>query len=207
MTEALLRKRDREIEAPPESTDVQTQKRFHGEETDEFLHLIDQTLAEDDEEDEFSPSEEVVNRVMRSLEEEIGTTCSTSYPSPNSGYDSAATDISGISEGLTRDTDLDVDLCYLVEASGDDLGIPTSPVWDITEEFCRSSEETQEEGLTGNPNIKSLCENWHFVDEFENHQLFEFYEHAWDATHLEDHLNIDSVSQVMLFDGESFSAA
>lgn len=202
-----LRKRGREAEALLDSVDVGEPKRFHVEETDGLFHLqrLDKTLTDDDEE-EYSPSEELVNGVMRSLEEEIATTCSTSYPSPNKGYDSMAIDISGINEGLTRETGSGVDLCYLLEASDDDLGIPSSPFWDITEEFCPSLEETQEH-LTGNPNLKSLFENWHFVDEFENYQLFEFYEHAWDATHLEDHLNIDFVSQVMLFDGEIFSAA
>ena len=74
------------------------------------------------------------------------------------------------------------------------------------EEFCQPSEET-DEGLTPILNLKSLCENWHFVDEFENYNLFQFYVHAWDATHLEDHLDIDFVRQDMLFDGNFFSAA
>lgn len=176
MTQALLRKRGRDLEALPDSIDVQERKRFHGEETDGFLHLLqlNQTLGEDDEEDGFSPSEELVNRVMRSLEEEIATTCSTSYPSPNSGYNSAATDISSNQEGLTRDTDSGVDLCYLLEASDEDLGISPSPVLDLTEELCRSSEKPSE-GSSGNLNLISLCENWHCVDDFKNFQQFELY--------------------------------
>ena len=79
MTQAPLRKRDREPEALPDSIDVREPKRFHGEETDRFLHLLQfhETLA-DELEEEFSPSEELVNRLMRSLEEEIGVACSSS---------------------------------------------------------------------------------------------------------------------------------
>ena len=47
-----LRKHFRDPEVFPESMDVREPKRFYGEETDWFLHLLqlDQTLAEEEEE-------------------------------------------------------------------------------------------------------------------------------------------------------------
>jgi hypothetical protein len=208
MTQALLRKRDRELETLPDSINFQAGKRLHSEETDRFLNLLqlDQTLADDDLEEEFAPSEEIVKGVMRSLEEEIAPTCSTSYRFSNSGDNSAAPDISRDHEGQTRHSDSRVDLSYLLEASDDDLGIPPSPVRDLTEEFCQSSKETSE-GLPENPNLKSLGENWNFEDDFEKYQHVEFYANAWDEIQLEHHLSRDFDGQTMLFDGEFVSAA
>jgi len=68
MMSDTLRKRGRDSEAQPDSIDDREPKRFHGEETDRFLHLLqlDPTLAEDQEEEECAPSEELVNVVMKS---------------------------------------------------------------------------------------------------------------------------------------------
>jgi len=200
-----LRKRGREPEALLDSLDAGEAKRFHCEETDQFLHLLqlDKTLSDDDEE-ECAPSEELVNGVMRSLEEVIAATCSTSYHPSSSGDNSAAADISGCHGSQTRDSDLGDDLCYLLEASDDELGIPPSPVLDLKREVCQSPKQTSD-GLSESTYIKSLAENWHFEDDFENYQQFAVYEDAWDASQLEDYTNRDIFSLGMLFDGD-FSA-
>lgn len=185
-----------------DSIDVQEPKRFHGEETDEFLQLLqlDKTLT-DEEEEESAPSEELVEGVMRSLEEEIGVTCSTSYPSSTSGDNSVASNISSGHEGETLSSDSVFDLCYLLEASDDELGIPPSPVQDLKYEICLSPKETAE-GLLDSQDLKSLSENWHFEDDFENYQQFALYEEAWNASQLRDYMPRDFESQGLLFDGD-----
>jgi hypothetical protein len=200
-----LGKREREPESLKDSIDVGEPKRFHGEETDRFLLQLDKTLSDEDEEEECAPSEELVNGVMRSLEEEIAATCTTSYLPSNSEYNSAASDIFSGQESQTLDFDSGGDLSYLLEASDDDLGIPPSPVLDLKHEVCPSPKETVE-GLSENPYLKSLGENWHFEDNFDNYQQFTLYEDAWNASHLQDYMNKDFVSQSMLFDGD-FSVA
>jgi len=189
-----LKKRCRE--ALPDYNDVQEPKRFHCEEADQFLHLLqlDQTLA--DEEEECALSEELVNEVMRSLEEEIAATCSSSFPSSSSGEDSSASDISRSHEDQILD--LDIDLCYLLEASDDELGIPPSPVLILKDELCISPKETSE-GLSNHATLKSLGENWHFEDDFENYQQFALYENLLDTFLLEDYMSRD---QNMLSDGD-----
>jgi len=194
-----LRKRCCEPEGLPDYNDVEEPKRFHGEETDQFLHLLqlDQALAE--EEEECVLSEELVNGVIRSLDEEIAATCCTSYLSSNSGENSSAPDISRSHEGQT----LDIDLCYLLKASDDELGIPPSPVLILKDEVCLSPKETSE-GFSDNLNLKSLGENLHFEDDFEDYQQFALYENFLDAFQLEDYMSRDFVGQAMLFD-EDFS--
>lgn len=54
--------------------------------------------------------------------------------------------------------------------------------------------------------LKSLCENWHFEDDFEFYQQFAVYEDAWDASQLEDYMNRDFISKGMLLDGDFSSA-
>jgi len=201
-----LRKRGREAEALLDSIDVGEPKRFHGEETDGFFHLqqLDKTLTDDDEE-EYSPSEELVNGVMRSLEEEIATTCSTSYHPSNSGDNSAAADTFSDQEGQARVSDSGVDLCYLLEASDDELGIPLSPVLHSNDIVCPSPKVTSD-GLSDGTDLKYLGENWHFEDEFENYQDFAVYEDVYDASQVQDYMNRDFVSQGLLFDGELSTA-
>jgi len=197
-----FRKRGRESEAQPESIYVREPKRFHGEETDRFLYLLQlgPNLADDEQEEECSPSEELVNGVIKSVEEEIAATCSTSCRS-NSLDNSAAPDISSSREGQTVDADSRIDLCYLLEASDDDLGIPPSPVLDLKEEACLSPKEPFE-GLWESSDLKFLGENWHLEDDFENFQHFAEYENAWNASQLQDYMNRDFVSQGMLFEGD-----
>lgn len=190
-----LTKRGREPEDLLASTDVQKPKRFHGEETDRFCHLLQ-------EEEECAPSEEVVNGIMRSLEEEISATCFTSYVSTNSGDNSASSDISSGQEGETLASISDIDLFYLLEASDDELtGIPLSPVLDFTDEVRQSPKATAE-GLLENSDLTSFDEIWHFDDNFQNYQQFALHEDAREESELQDYLNGDFVSQ----DGD-FSAA
>jgi hypothetical protein len=160
MTEAPLRKRDREPEAMRDSVDVREAKRSHGQQTDRFPDLLqlDRILSDDDDE-EFAPSEELLNGVMRSLEEEIGATCSTSYPSSSTADNSAGPDISSDQEGETRDSDFGVDLCYLLKASDDELGLPLNVVLNLKDEVCLSTKETSE-GLLESSDLKV----WHFFE-------------------------------------------
>lgn len=190
-----LGKREREPEPLLNSSVVAEPKRFHGEETDQFLLQLDKTLSDEDEEEECAPSEELVSGIMRSLEEEIATTCSTSYLPSNSEDNSAASDIFSGQESQTLDSDSAFDLSYLLEASDNDLGIPV----------CPSPKETSE-GWSETPYLKSLEENWHFEDNFDDYQQFPLCEDAWDASQLQDFVNRDFVNQSMLFDSD-FSAA
>jgi hypothetical protein len=206
MTEAPLRKRDREPEVLPDHNDVQLQKRVHGEENNRFLHLLQfhETFA-DDEEETFAPNEELVNRFMRSLEKEIAPTCSSSYFSSNSGDNLAATDISRGHEGETIASDSGFDLCYLLEASDDELGIPPNPVLDMKDEDGLSTKETFKD-LLASLDLKFLGENWHFEDDLQNYQHIAVYDDPWIASQLQNYMNRDFVSQSMLFNSD-FSAA
>jgi len=193
-----LRKRGREPEALPASTGVTEAKRFHDEETERFCRLLQADKAIAQEEEKCAPSEEVVNGVMRSLEEEIDF---TSFLSSNSGANSAPSNISSGQEGETLPADLVVDLFNLLEAPDNELSIPLSPVLD---EVWQSPKETSE-SLLENPDLKSLGEIWHFEDEFENHQQFAPYEDACEASQVHDYLNRDFLSEDMFFDCD-FSA-
>ena len=93
---------------------------------------------------------------MISLEEEIVATCSTSYLFSNSQHNSDASDIFCIQEGKTLDLGLRFDLCYLIEASEDDLGIPSSSIVNLEQEVCISLKETSK-GLSENLYLKSLA--------------------------------------------------
>lgn len=197
-----LGKREREPEPLLNSSVVAEPKRFHGEETDQFLLQLDKTLSDEDEEEECAPSEELVSGIMRSLEEEIATTCSTSYLPSNSEDNSAASDIFSGQESQTLDSGSAFDLSYLLEASDDDLGIPGLG---LKGEVCPSPKEASE-GLSETPYLKSLEENWHFEDNLDDYQQFPLCEDAWDASQLQDFVNKDFVNQSMLFDSD-FSAA
>lgn len=197
-----LRKRGREPEVLLDSNEAREFKRFNGEETDLFRHfpLIDKTLAEE----QAACCEDVVCGVMRSLEEEISATCSTFY-APISADNSSASNISRGYESQTLVSD--IDLCYLLEASDDDLGIPSGPVLDFKDAVCQFPKETlSAEGLSENPHQKFQGENWDFKNEFENYQQFAVYEDSWAASELQDYMNRDFVSHDVLLDGD-FSAA
>lgn len=155
MTEAPLRKSDSQPEALPDSVNVREPKHFHGEERDRFLHVLQiaKTLADDDDE-EFAPSEELVNQVMKSLEEEIASNCCTYYPSSCAGDNFAGPDISCGNQGQTQYSDSSVDLLYLLKASDDDLGIPPNLVLEVKDEVHLSTKETSQR-LSENSDIKS----------------------------------------------------
>nr|ADE76870.1 unknown [Picea sitchensis] len=200
-----LRKRGREPEALPDSTDVRESKRFNGQETDPFCHspLLGEVAAA---EEECAPVEDFGCGAMRSLEEEISATSSTFFV-PNSVYDSANSDISSGHEFQTLVSESWIDLCYLLEASDDELGIPPSPVLDLKDEVCQSRKDIlTTEGFWENPGLNCLGENKLFKDDFVNNHEFELYEDACDASQLQDYMNRDFVSQDILFGGD-FSAA
>lgn len=199
-----LKKRGRQTEALLDSMDVLESKRFDCEETDRFIHLLqlDKTLAYDEE--ECAPSEELLDGVMRTLEDLIAATCSTSYLS-NSGNNLVASDISSGHEGQTVASDSVFDLCYLLEASDDELCIPASPVAGLTDEIRLSSMETSE-GLWENLVLVSIGENWHFQDDFENNLWVSSFENSWDANQLQDYLNRGFVSQGLLFEEDFLEA-
>lgn len=216
-----LKKRGREPEALPASTHIREAKRFYGEEKDLFCSVLvlDKILSQ--EEEEYAPSEEVVNGIMKTLEEEIGMTCFTFNPSSNSGNNSLSSDISSSQEGGTLASDehgtkstFDIssgasasgaEMFYLLDASDDELGIPPNPVLDFKGEIRQSPQETFD-GLPESPALKSLSETWHFEDDFEIHQQFQLYEDAYEASELQYYMNRYFVSQDMSFDGD-FSAA
>jgi len=193
MMTQTLRKRDREPEALPVSTDAQEVKRFHGEETGWFCQL-DKTLSQ--EEEEWGASEEVINEVMKSLEEEISTAPFTSCPS-NSGHNLASSDISSGQEGGTVASDLGDDLFYLLGASDGELGIPMSPLTNIMDEVRQSPEEKAD--------LKSISQVWDFDDDFGNYQQFATYDDAHQASELQGYVHTDFVGQDTIFDGD-FSA-
>lgn len=203
----MLRKRGREPEALVDTMDVWEPKRFHAEEMERFLYLlqVDQTLTEDDEDEECAPSEELIEGVMRSLEEEIAVTCSTSNLFSDSGDNSAASDISRSCESQNLASDTDVHLSYLLEASDDDLGIPPSLVLDLKDEACVFTKGTSTV-FWEKQDLQSLGENWIFEEDFDNKQQLALYEDAWDASELQDYMNRDFVSQGLLFDGELSTA-
>jgi hypothetical protein len=139
---------------------------------------------------------------MRSLEEEIAATFSTSYLPSNYGDTSAASDICRDHEGQTLDSDTGVDLSYLLDASDYELGIPPSTAPDMKGEACLYRNETSA-SLSESPDLKSLAENCHFEGDFENYQhLIALYEDPWIASQLQDYMDTDCVSPGMLFDGD-----
>nr|ABK26546.1 unknown [Picea sitchensis] len=201
------RKRGREPEALPDSIDVPEPKRFHGEETDRFLQVLQLVKSvADEEEEEYAPSDELVSGVMRKLEEEIAATRSTSILPSYSGDNAAASDIYRDHEGQTLDSDAGVYLSYLLNASDDELGIPPSSALDLKDEVYLCQKETSA-GLSVNPDLKSLGENWQFEDDFENYQQLMslgmgLYEDAWNESQLQDYMNKDFISPGMLFDDD-----
>lgn len=195
-----LGKREREDESLLKSIDVGEPKRFHGEQTDRFVSQLDETSVDEDVE-ECAPNGELVNGIMKSLEEQSSPTCSTSYLNSNSKDNSAASHSFIGQESETLGSDLGFDLSYLLEASDDDLGIPPSPVLDLRHELCPNTKETTD-GLSESPYLKSLGENMQYEDMFDSCQEFTLYEDAWDPRQLQDCMNRYFVSQNLLLDGD-----
>ena len=85
-----------------------------------------------------------------------------------------ASDSFCVQERKTLDLDLRFDLFYLIEASDDDLGIPSSSIVNLEQEVFLSLKETSK-GLSKFLYLKSLGENWHLDDIFDNYQQFQLY--------------------------------
>lgn len=186
------KKRGRETEDLAHYIYVQEPKRFHVEETDRFLDLVqlNKTLA-DEEEEECTPSEELVSRVMRNLMEESDAIGCSSYLTSNSVDNSAGTDICRDREGQTLDLGTGVDLSFIRDASNDDLGTPPSPALELSAV------------LSENPDLKSFGENWHFEDDFESYQqLIALYASARNENRPQDYMNREFIISGMLFDND-----
>jgi hypothetical protein len=84
-------------------------------------------------------------------------------------------------EGETVASNSGFDLCYLLEASDDELRIPPNPVLDIKDEDGLSTKETSKD-LLASLDLKSLGESWHFEDDFQNHQQIAVYEDFWNPS-------------------------
>lgn len=192
MTEVQDRKRHREPEVLADSIDVRERKRFHSEEVDRFLHVLqlDQSFANNDDE-EFASSGELLNEVMRSLEKGIAATCSNS----------AGPDITSCHEGQTLHSDSAVNLSYLMEASDEELGIPPIPVLDFKKDVCQSSKDIFED-LMKDSALKSVGENWYLEKDFENYEQSILYGNSLDEIQLDDYVNRDFISQTMLIEGD-----
>lgn len=121
---------------------------------------------------------------------------------PLGGRDtSAASDTCRDHEGQSLDSDAGGDLSYLLSASDYELGIPLNTTLNLKDEVCLSREDTSE-GLSENPDLKYLGENWHFEDDFEIYQQFAMYEDAWNESQVQDYLNADCGSPGKLFEGD-----
>lgn len=192
MTEVQDRKRHREPEVLADSVGVGERKRFHSEEVDRFLHVLqlDQSFANDDDE-EFASSGELLNEVMRSLEKGIAATCSNS----------AGPDITSGHEGQTLHSDSAVNLSYLMEASDEELGIPPIPVLDFKKDVCQSSKDIFED-LMKDSTLKSIGENWYLEKDFQNYEQSILYGNSLDEIQLDDYVNRDFISQTMLIEGD-----
>jgi len=203
MMTQTLRKRDREPEALLVSTDVLEAKRVHGEETERFSPVLQLDKILSQEEEEWGASEEVINEVKKSLEEEICTPRFNSCPS-NSGDNLTSIDISSGQEGETLASDLGDDLFYLLGLSDDELGIPVSLLTNMMDEVHQSTEETWQ-GLLEKADLKSISQVWEFEDDFGNYQQFASYDDAHEARELQGYIHTDFVCQNTFFDGD-FSA-
>lgn len=111
---------------------------------------------------------------------------------------SAASDISIGHAGQTLALGSGFDLCYLVEASEDDLGIPPIPYLNCKDEFCQFPKKTSE-GLWEIPDLQYLGENWPFEGDFENYQHVAAYENVWYAS---QHYIRNLTCPAMLFDAD-----
>ncbi|GLJ07836.1 hypothetical protein SUGI_0075200 [Cryptomeria japonica] len=186
----VMKKRSREEESLENSP-----KRFHGRTEEQNLHTLeDFELAEDfqETEEKCSVSEEAVSEVLRGLEEEIGVMSSSTSDQGLSGssreddYSSLASDMTsgyGASEGS-------IDLCYLVGASDDELGIPPTPLFSSEDHGGQAGFPSEEDDsgfssdFVENGELKGFLEKWHFEDDFVDCAQFSFIEHAaasaWD---------------------------
>lgn len=140
----------------------------------EILNLLEDVDSED-----RNTSEELLSGVMRSLEEEIGVSCSTSYEgSDTSGLSRESSILSDIACGSGAANGVDID--YLLGASDDELGILPSCLLDFGEE--NSAPQTILTGDGGstplgfeNPELKGLSSiNWSFEDDLVEYRQFSY---------------------------------
>ncbi|KAH9312556.1 hypothetical protein KI387_027591, partial [Taxus chinensis] len=174
----LLQKRSREDE-----TLLDSAKRFHGNTEEQFRYLFQEFESADElpQEEKCGPSEEVVSRVMRSLEEEIGlTSCSKSHERSGGSFglkinDSAASDMTSRCEIQSPDYG-EIDLDFLFGASDDELGIPTSTLQNIENQTLPSS-LPEDEGfhisldLSQNAEQKGFVDNWLSEEDFVDYSM------------------------------------
>ncbi|GLJ07837.1 hypothetical protein SUGI_0075210 [Cryptomeria japonica] len=191
----LLNKRSREEEALQDSS-----KRFHcGTEQQNLYTLEDFEFPENFQETEpkCCASEEAVCADLRDFEEEIGAMSPSASEQGFSGLnredDSLASDMTS-GYGNSEDG---IDLCYLLEASDDELGIPPTPVYNFEgEENSGFASDFNE-----NADLKDFLEKWHFEDNFVDCREFSLIEDsaaiAWDDL---------AASQGLFVDGDCYQS-
>lgn len=164
------RKRGRE-EVEEISCDVLESKRFNGltAQGEELLHLLED--MEPCDEKNLEDSEELVNGVIRSLEEEIGVqpTCSHSRLSE----DIQLEDLLFAESANSLDTN--IELGYLLEASDDELGIPPTLLIGVPENQSSSDESCAD--ILDSPAVENKYYDeqlWQFEDEVPGYNMLEF---------------------------------
>ncbi|GLJ07835.1 hypothetical protein SUGI_0075170 [Cryptomeria japonica] len=129
----MLKKRGREDEGLADLAGPESKILYR--KTEQLFHLLEDMDSLDKiQDDECCASEELVSCVMRNLEEEIGLTACSIFPEGSSGEDLVTSDMtscSGSEEG-------GFDLCHLLGASDDELGIPPSSVVNLEEQAAFS---------------------------------------------------------------------
>lgn len=168
------RKRGRE-DADELACDVSEAKRFNGltAQGEELLHLLED-MEDPCDEKSLEDSEELVNGVIRSLEEEIGVqpTCSHSRLNENIQLEDLP-----LSESVNR-LDANFELGYLLEASDDELGIPPTDLGSRLPEDQSSSDESCAD-ILDSPAVENENEYygdqlWQFEDEVSGYDMLDF---------------------------------
>jgi len=167
------RKRGREENEDSISYDA---KRFNGlingltAQGEELLHLLEDTDPCD--EKSLEDSEELVNGVIRSLEEEIGVQSSCSHSRLDENIQLEDLLIANSANSL----DTNAELGYLLEASDDELGIPPTLTGGAPEDQS-SSDESCADILDGSAIENKFYDDdhlWRFEDEVSGYDILEF---------------------------------
>lgn len=164
------RKRGREENDELSFSDVSEAKRFNGltAQGEELLHLLEDMDPND--EKSLGDSEELVEGVMRSLEEEIGvqTSCSSNNLDENIQLEDFL-----LAESANS-LDSNVELGYLLEASDDELGIPPT-LTGVPEDQSSSDESCAD--ILDKPAVENKYygdQLWQFEDEVSGYDMLEF---------------------------------
>lgn len=164
------RKRGRDEDDDLISCDLSEAKRFNGltAQGEELLHLLEDMDPND--EKCLEDSEELVNGVIRSLEEEIGVQPSCSHDRLNENIQ--LEDLLFVESANSLDTN--VELGYLLEASDDELGIPPTLIG--APEDQSSSDESCADILDSSAvqNEWNDDQLWPFEDEVSGYDMLEF---------------------------------